>query len=60
MEVLISIDTFIFIYFISLLWMMLGAAVGWALFKRIAAIFVFMAGFGIIGFIIFPGILSGF
>jgi hypothetical protein len=49
-------EGFLFIYFLSLLWIVLGGAIGWAVTKRIIGIFIFNLGFALIGFLIFPGL----
>lgn len=45
-------------YLSSMIFIVIGGGVGYALFNRVAAIFAFMIGFSLIAFLVFPGIFG--
>jgi len=49
-------EMFLFVYFVSMLWIVIGGVIGWLMFKRIGAIFAFNLGFTVLAFMIFPGL----
>jgi len=48
-------DSMLSIYFVTILFIIAGGGLGYLMFRRIAAIFVFNFGFGLLAFLVLPG-----
>ncbi len=52
-------EAYTFIYMISIIWILLGMVVGWMPGRTVGGAFIGAFLFGMVGFLIFPGMWGG-